>query len=195
MHWEGYQKLADGLDTVRKQMILAEICEDLVKIQATLKGLHKYDSVQKTLVRDLKHPERVKRHQGLHQRQYYRQQFSEFLVKEIRDKYSQQMNLYYAGDEAGLDRDMMNGAAIRMRRPAKEYGIQARTLLLKIASLMIHYRVRLTTENFRNPCSVPKRARDPPRGRAPGVLGWLAELGRHEDIRVHLNCLVNMVIE
>jgi len=30
--------------------------------------------------------------------------------------------------------------------------------------VMIHHNISLTSDNFKNPCAVPKRPRDPPRG-------------------------------
>jgi len=116
-------------------------------------------------------------------------------VKEIREKYSRQLHLLYAGDEGILGRDMKNGVSVEMKRAARDYGIQARALLIKIASLMIHNNVNLNVDNYRDLCSVPKRPRDPPRGQAMGTLGWLVELNNHEEIRELMNALVNMVID
>ena len=92
-------------------------------------------------------------------------------------------------------RDIKNGASVEMKRAAKDYGIQARTILLKIASLMIHHKINLNVENYRDLCSIPKRPRDPPAGQAMGALGWFVELSNHDEIRDLLNILVNLVID
>ena len=85
-------------------------------------------------------------------------------MKELREKYSKQLHLLYAGDEGILGRDMKNGVSVEMKRAAKDYGIQARTLLLKIATLMIHNNVNLNVDNYRDLCSEPVKPQDPPRG-------------------------------
>ena len=80
-------------------------------------------------------------------------------------------------------RDIKNGASVEMKRAAKDYGIQARTILLKIASLMIHHKINLNVDNYRDLCSLPKRPGDPPAGQAMGALGWFVELSNHDEIR------------
>ena len=59
---------------------------------------------------------------------------------------------------------MLNGVFVEMKRQARDYGIESRTLLVKIASLMNQYNINLTTDNYKNPCSEPKRPKDDPRG-------------------------------
>ena len=75
---QAYKKLVDGLDNVRKQMILVEICKDLRKIQFIIKGLLKYDSVNKNMGDK----------QANSKRQYFRKQFSEYIMKGIKERYA-----------------------------------------------------------------------------------------------------------
>lgn len=96
-------------------------------------------------------------HELLEKRQYYRQRFTEFIMHGIRDKYSRQMNMFYNGQERPLGKNISKGASVDMNRDPKDYGIQARTHLLKVASLMIKHKVHLTTETFYDLASLQKR--------------------------------------
>jgi len=68
-----------SMKIVRKQMILYEICHDLVKVKEILEGLKKYDKVEKT---------ESQASFLLNLRQKYRKQFTEFIVHGIRDRYA-----------------------------------------------------------------------------------------------------------
>lgn len=41
-----------------------------------------------------------------------------------------------------------DGVTVEMKRKAKDYGIQSRTLLLQIVALMIEHKIILTDDNF-----------------------------------------------
>tara|TARA_B110000285_G_C14912374_1_gene508566 strand:- start:101 stop:286 length:186 start_codon:yes stop_codon:yes gene_type:complete len=43
---------------------------------------------------------------------------------------------------------MADGVTVEMKRQAKDYGIQCRTLLLRIVALMIQNKISLKAENF-----------------------------------------------
>ena len=70
-----------------------------------------------------------------------------------------------------------------MKRDAYSYGIQARTLLLKIVSIMIEKKVELTNENYKNT-----------ELKASGILGWLMQLSSHQSIAENLSALTNLMI-
>lgn len=135
------------------------------------------------------------RKEAIQKRQEYRRQFREHIMIGIRDKYSKQMGLLYAGDENKLKKNIYKGASMDMERDPKDYGIQARTHLLKIASLMIKHNIKLTHENFFDPCHFPSHPKDKPRGKRMGLLGWLIELSAHDEIRNEMNRLINLVLD
>ena len=86
------------------------------------------------------------------------------------------MGLFYSNDEQQLSKNIYKGATVDMDMDPKDYGIKARTHLLKIASLMVKHNIQLTKENYIDPCHFPKNEKDKPKGKATGVLGWLIEL-------------------
>ena len=84
----------------------------------------------------------------------------------LREKYSRQMGLLYNNDEQKIGKNIYKGASMDMMRDPKDYGIQARTHLLKIASLMVRHNIQLTNENYIDPCHMPRSDKDKPRGKA-----------------------------
>jgi len=54
------------------------------------------------------------------------------------------MGLFYKDEEHKLGKNLKNGASMHMMTNPTDYGIKARTHLLKIASLMMKYRIFLT---------------------------------------------------
>ena len=173
---KAYKKLTDGLDNIRKQMILVEICKDLREIQKIVKGLLKYDSTNKNQ-RD---------NQANNKRQHFRKQFSSHIMQGIKERYAHQMYLFYKGDEAMFGKDLSNGLTVKMKRDAHSYGIQARTLLLKIVAIMIENGVELTLDSFQNPS---------PNLKSSGILGWLMQLSQYPQIAENLSKLSNLMIE
>ena len=71
-----------------------------------------------------------------------------------------------------------------MKRDAYSYGIQARTLLLKIVAIMIEKKVELTPDNYKNS-----------NVKASGILGWLEQLSSHKSIALNLSSLTNLMID
>ena len=69
-------------------MVLTEICSDIKRVVSILEGMIKFDSTDKTVKADLKEPARVNRMEGLNKRQFYRKEFSQFIMKELKEKYS-----------------------------------------------------------------------------------------------------------
>lgn len=105
-------------------MVLTEICSDINRVTGILEGMLKFDSVDKTVKADLKNPARVNRIEGLNKRQFFRKEFSQFIMKDLREKYSRQMYMFYEGDEAKLyGKDLTSGATAEMTRQAIDYGI------------------------------------------------------------------------
>ena len=104
--------------------------------------------------------------------------------------------MFYEGDEAKLYcKDLTSGATVGMTGEAKDYGIQARTLLIHICANMIKHKVKLGAEEYKNMHSSKKRAWDAPDGQGVGILGWWTQLNKHADISKPLNNLVNLVID
>ena len=113
----------------------------------------------------------------------------------IRDKYSKQIGMFYEADEHKLGKSLLKGASMDMVRDPKDYGIQARSHLLKIATLMVRHNIKLTNENYIDPCHMPKTSKEKPRGKALGILGWIIDLSQVDEIRNELNQLINLVLE
>ena len=139
------------MQLVRKQLIMIEVFSDLVKVVDIMKNLLKFDSTFKNEQRENGSVGRV---EAKNQRAYYRHQFSEFVIKEIKHKYSHQMYLFYQADEKKIGLDFSEGVAAQMKRRASQYGIRARSILLHIAALMIKYNLNFTDSNYKfNPAS------------------------------------------
>lgn len=94
-------------------MILVEVCKDLQKIQSIIEGLMKYDSVNKN----------KNDAQATHKRQKYRLQFTEYIMKGVKERYAHQIYLLYKGDEKLIGKDSTNGLTVKMKRDAYSYGI------------------------------------------------------------------------
>jgi hypothetical protein len=77
------------------------------------------------------------------------------------------MFLFYKGDEKIFGKDLTQGLSVKMKRDAYSYGIQARSLLLKIVSLMIENKIELNSYNYKNPVPILN---------VSGILGWLVKL-------------------
>lgn len=45
---EKYKKILSSIDIVRKQMMIEDVCQDLIKIKNIIKGLFKYDRANMT---------------------------------------------------------------------------------------------------------------------------------------------------
>lgn len=82
-------------------------------------------------------------------RDKYRLDFVNFIIHHIRDRYSCQLGIHFA-NEPWIGKDMKNGATIPMKRDAVDYGIHARTLLIKISCLLIKYNIDLTGDENTN---------------------------------------------
>jgi len=65
------------------------------------------------------------------------------------------MNYLYSNEEYKMGKSLFKGASVEMAKDPFDYGIQARSLLIKIASLMIKHKVYLTADNFVNLCKAP----------------------------------------
>ena len=64
------------------------------------------------------------------------------MIRDVKEKYSCQAGVHYNKD-ASLGKNLKNGASVAMKREAVEYGIQARTLLIKICCLLMKHRIVL----------------------------------------------------
>lgn len=84
--------------------------------------------------------------------------------------------LYYNNNEPKLGKSLLYGANRRMGSSPHDYGVQARTLIMRTAVLMIQHKIKLTPANYVNILSQPKKPNDPPAGQAPNLMGWLREI-------------------
>lgn len=89
-------------------------------------------------------------------RQYYRQRFANFVMIDLKEKYARQAGLFYTNDEHKVGRNLRDGANIEMRREAENYGIEARTLIIKLAGLALKHDVQLNAENYVDPSKYAK---------------------------------------
>lgn len=109
-----HELLLERINLVRKQMILQEVCRDIIKVHEIMVGLIKYEHAHKLAKEEL------------HHRQVYRKRFEDVIINQIRQRYGHQAYIFYQYDE-----DHQEIENIEQR------SIEARTLLLEICKLMI----------------------------------------------------------
>lgn len=145
-----------SINIIRKQMVLQEVYQDIIRIQSIIQGLLKYDSALSLT------PEQLKRRQEL------RKEFSDFIIYEIKHKYSNQLYLFI---EAGQFDPQLDA---QMKRKPEDYALEARGILLKICTLMMHHKIQLSREPDQD---------------------WIEILADHDDIASLINRLSNLVVD
>lgn len=107
--------------------------------------------------------------------------------------------LYYKNNESKLGRNLLHGANRNMETEPVDYAIQCRTIIVKIALLMIKDNIKLNVSNYRNYLSKKIKPTDPAPGEAPNLYGWLVELcgARFENKQIiyYINKVVNIVLD
>ena len=151
-----YQNMLISINTIRKQMIFEEICLDIMRVQRIMKDMIALDKALSLS------EEQVKK------RQCVRQEFSDFIIYEIKRKYANQLYLFI--DTEDLDRRI----DLQMSKKPEDYAIEARSILLKISLLMMQNNITLKLGAGQD---------------------WISILSGQPDIAILVNELCNLMVE